>query len=106
MIRRHDRNAPVARQVAPLRVHTVRLLNGDEELQAAVERARAFERRGSDECQRRVGTYDRLLSCAGRDQPPNVALLDSLVNAPAKEPECGVGSDVDIAQVRPASPKS
>jgi hypothetical protein len=106
MIRRHHRNAPDARQVAPPRVHTVRLLYGDEELQAAVERARAFERRGSDEYQRRVGTYDRLLGCAGRDQPPNVVSLDSLTNAPTEEPECRAGSDVDDARVRPAFPKS
>jgi hypothetical protein len=40
-------------------VQTVRLLKGPEELQAAVERARAFERRRVDEYQRRVGAYDR-----------------------------------------------
>jgi hypothetical protein len=33
-------------------------------LRAAVEGARAFERRGSDEYQRRVGAYDRLLDNA------------------------------------------
>lgn len=47
--------------VPPSRVASVRLLHGQEELQAAVERARAFERRQADEYQRRVGTYDRFL---------------------------------------------
>jgi hypothetical protein len=36
-------------------VRTVRLLQGDEELQAALERASAFERRGIDDSQRRIG---------------------------------------------------
>jgi hypothetical protein len=42
-------------------VHSVRLLKDPEELQAAVERAQAFERRRVDEYQRRVGAYDRFL---------------------------------------------
>jgi hypothetical protein len=37
------------------------LLHNDEELQAAVERARAFERR-DDYRQRRAGVYDHFLS--------------------------------------------
>jgi hypothetical protein len=60
MFRRNSKILPVE----PPRVHTVRLLQSDEELRAAVERARASERRGSDEYQRRVGAYDRLLDNA------------------------------------------
>jgi hypothetical protein len=40
---------------------TVRLLLSPEELQAAIERAREFERRGVDEYQRRVGACDRFV---------------------------------------------
>jgi hypothetical protein len=43
-------------------VHSVRLLKNPEELQAAVERAQAFERRRADDYQRRVGAYDRFLA--------------------------------------------
>jgi hypothetical protein len=85
MIHRY-RKSIHAETIAPVQVRTVRLLYGDEELQAAVERARAFERRVSDEYQRRVGTYDRLLNDApGR--PGNILTLESLKEVPALESE-------------------
>jgi hypothetical protein len=40
---------------------TVRLLQGEEELQEAIERAKGFESRGFDEYKRRMGTYDRFM---------------------------------------------
>src|ERR1700722_1846100 len=51
-----------ASSTVPTPMRSVRLLQGEDELQAAVERARAFERRGVDERQRRMGTYDRFLN--------------------------------------------
>lgn len=58
----HQRHSlPVPSIVHP-QGRSVRLLHNDEELQAAVERARAFERRTADHHQRRVGSYDRFLS--------------------------------------------
>jgi hypothetical protein len=60
MFHHHRKDAPVP-PVESQRVTSVRLLQGHEELQAAVERAREFERRRADEYQRRVGTYDRFL---------------------------------------------
>jgi hypothetical protein len=47
---------------APCRVGTVRLLESLEDLQAAVERARNFERRGVAVYERRVGNYERCLN--------------------------------------------
>ena len=47
-------------QLSPVespRDETVRLLQSPEELRAAIERARAFERSGVDEHQRRVGAH-------------------------------------------------
>jgi hypothetical protein len=57
---RNHRNALNPPNLDPPRVRTVRLLQSDEELQAAVERARAFERRDNYH-QRRGGAYDHLL---------------------------------------------
>lgn len=56
--RRNDDSAPTS---DPPRERTVRLLRTDEELQAAIERALAFKRRGVDAGQRRAGAYDRVL---------------------------------------------
>jgi len=61
MFHLHSKKVPDSPIVSP-RVQTVRLLKGPEELQAAVERARAFERRRVDEYQRRVGAYDRFFT--------------------------------------------
>ena len=44
------------------RVETVRLLDCHEDLQAAVERARDFERKGVAVYERRVGNYERFLN--------------------------------------------
>ena len=60
MFHRHRQVTPGSPISAP-RVRTVRVLQSDEELQAAVERAREFERRGVSAGQRRVGSYDRVL---------------------------------------------
>jgi hypothetical protein len=60
MFHRHRRDAAERAITSPL-VHTVRLLKSDEELQAAVERARKFESRGIDQSQRRVVNYERYL---------------------------------------------
>jgi hypothetical protein len=61
MFHHNNKKAPDSPIVSP-RVQTVRLLTGPEELQAAVERARTFERRRVDEYQRRVGAYDRFFT--------------------------------------------
>lgn len=66
----HHRHNTLEIPVPPSRVASVRLLHGQEELQAAVERARAFERRQADEYQRRVGTYDRFLR--NEERPANI----------------------------------
>lgn len=59
MFRRHQQQHPGTPE--DLSPPTVRLLRSDEELRSALERAREFERRGIEECRRRVGLYDRLL---------------------------------------------
>jgi hypothetical protein len=56
----HHRDAIPGPSFAPPRGHAVRLLQSDEELQSAVERARAFERRHDPHL--RVGVYDQYLS--------------------------------------------
>jgi len=58
----HHRKKILDPPIMHSRVETVRLLQSREELQTAVERARAFERRGAYEYGRRIGSYDRLLS--------------------------------------------
>jgi hypothetical protein len=80
-------------------VRTVRLLQDPEELQEAVERASGFERRGANEYQRRVGTYDRLLG-DGEGQLANVALTEVLKGDPVQEGEhVADTSDADYAPV-------
>ena len=64
MFHHHSKKPSESPFVSP-RVRTVRLLNDPAELQAAVERAQAFERRRVDEYQRRVGAYDRFLTASG-----------------------------------------
>jgi hypothetical protein len=46
----------------PIAPKTVRVLRGPRELEEAVERASAFERRHAEEFRRRVGHYDQYLS--------------------------------------------
>jgi hypothetical protein len=60
MFHRHRQVTPGSPISAP-RAGAVRVLQSEAELQAAVERAREFERRGVDAGQRRVGSYDRVL---------------------------------------------
>lgn len=57
---RHYRDVIPVPKIDPPRVRTVLVLQSNEELQSAIERARAFERR--DEYERRVGAYDRYLN--------------------------------------------
>jgi hypothetical protein len=71
----HHKDSPVEPVESPP-VTSVRVLQSGEELQAAVERAREFERRRVAESQRRVGSYDRYLDGAG-GQPSNVVAIDS-----------------------------
>jgi len=61
---------------------SVRLLENDEELQAAVERAKAFERRTANHHQRRVGSYDRFLSEGNGRLPKVVTLVTEGLLAP------------------------
>jgi hypothetical protein len=69
MFHRHNDETATDYAIAVPRVATVRLLEGDEELQAAVERAKAFERRGMDQGQQRVMNYERYL----RERPEDLA---------------------------------
>jgi hypothetical protein len=75
MFHHHNKKVPDSPIVSP-RLQTVRLLTGPEELQAAVERARAFERRRVDEYQRRVGAYDRFFT-TNEDKPTVVVQTES-----------------------------
>jgi hypothetical protein len=59
MFRRHR---DVAALTTELPLHSVRVLRDDDELRAALERAREFERRSLAEYERRVGLYDRALT--------------------------------------------
>jgi hypothetical protein len=61
-------------------VKTVRVLQGDEELQEALERARGFESRGFDEYKRRMGAYDRFLA-QGQGGRANVLPIDQTAEA-------------------------
>jgi hypothetical protein len=61
MFHRHGKEGSDAPIASPP-VRTVRLLQGEEELQAALERARRYESRGFDEYKRRMGAYDRFLT--------------------------------------------
>jgi hypothetical protein len=70
MFHRHRQVTPGSPISAP-RASSVRVLQSDAELQAAVERAREFERRGIDAGQRRVGSYDRVLGA----QPDGLATV-------------------------------
>jgi hypothetical protein len=91
MFHRHHSEMPES-PIGPPRVRTVRLLQGDDELQAAVERAREFERRGVDAGQRRVGSYDRVLR-EGVGHLADVVPMDP-TGGPVQE---RLGSDPDLA---------
>jgi hypothetical protein len=80
MFRHHGRKPSDSPIVSP-RVRTVRVLKDPQELQDAVERARAFERRTVDEYQRRVGAYDRFLS-ASEGTSAVVVPIDSSATLP------------------------
>lgn len=85
MFRRHHTESAVMSST-PVRVRTVRVLADDEELLAAVERARAFERRVINEQKRRNGTYDRLLRDVESDSA-NAVAVESREQAPFREGE-------------------
>jgi hypothetical protein len=76
---RHRRKDTSEAPISSSRVRSVRVLEDEEELHAAVERAREFERRRADEYQRRVGTYDRFLN--GQAPSANVVPIDSSAEA-------------------------
>jgi hypothetical protein len=78
MFHRHHKDGSAAPIASPP-VKTVRLLQGEEELQTALERARGFESRGFDEYKRRMGAYDRFLTKEGPSS--NVISLDSSAEA-------------------------
>lgn len=59
MFRHHRYDIP-GPSIVPPQGQAVRLLRSDEELQSAVERARAFERRHDP--QQRVSVYDQYLN--------------------------------------------
>jgi hypothetical protein len=61
-------------------VKTVRLLNDEAELQAALERAKGYESRGFDEYKRRMGAYDRFLT-KGLERPDNVLPIEPSAEA-------------------------
>jgi hypothetical protein len=75
---RHDNDGSDSPIASPP-VKTVRILQGDDELHEAIERARGFESRGFDEYKRRMGTYD--LMTKGRTYPDNVRSIDSSAEA-------------------------
>jgi hypothetical protein len=77
----HHHKKPSDSPIVSPRVRTVRLLKDPEELQAAVERAQAFERRRVDEYQRRVGAYDRFLT-ASEGTSAVVVPIDSSATLP------------------------
>jgi hypothetical protein len=73
MFHRHYKN--IAEMPATAPGANVRVLHSHDELQAAVERAREFERRGAEEYERRVGTYDQFLR--GREHLAEVVTMKS-----------------------------
>ena len=79
MFHRHHHEPAGDSPITAPRVRTVRLLETDEALRAAVERASAFERRGVDESQRRALSYERYL----RERPygADVVHIDSASSA-------------------------
>lgn len=79
MFHHHHKDTPGPPVEAPP-VTSVRVLQSGEELHAAVERAREFERRRFAESERRVGSYDRYLHEAVAP-PSNVVAIDSAAGA-------------------------
>jgi hypothetical protein len=76
---RHDKDGSYSPIASPP-VKTVRVLQGDDELQEAIERAKGFESRGLDEYKRRMGTYDRFMA-RGQVRPDNVLPIESSAEA-------------------------
>lgn len=76
----HRHKSPQDLPIVFPRPKTVRLLQSSQELQAAIERAREYERRGADEYQRRIGAYDRFLHLSD-DPAAKVVFIDSQANA-------------------------
>jgi hypothetical protein len=67
------------------------VLQGPEELHAAVERAREYERRGIHEYQRRLGDYDRFLVDAA--VPANVVSIETSRGDSPAEPDSQTGTE-------------
>jgi hypothetical protein len=76
---RHDKAGSHSPIPAPP-IKSVRVLQGDAELQEALERAKGFESRGFDEYKRRMGAYDRFLT-RGQGRPDNVLPMESSAEA-------------------------
>lgn len=95
MFHHRHKDIPVPPLASP-RPRTVRVLQDPEELHAAVERAREFERRGIHEYQRRIGGYDRFL-VQGTSQPANVVPIDS---SRGTEPQPEATQDPQISTER------
>ena len=90
--RRHKNvSGPPAVPSAP---GSVRMLVGHEELEAAVGRAKEFERRGIDEYQRRLVTYDRLL----RDDQDDLAEVVPIESATDPGPTTGSPETAPLTQ--------
>jgi hypothetical protein len=76
---RHDKDGSHSPVASPP-IKSVRVLQGDAELQEALERAKGFESRGFDEYKRRMGAYDRFLT-RGQGRPDNVHPIESSAEA-------------------------
>ena len=85
MFRRHHTES-AGMSSTPARVRTVRLLADDDELLAAVERARAFERRVINGQRRQNGSYDRPIRDVESDSA-NAVAVESRGQAPLREDE-------------------
>jgi hypothetical protein len=77
---RHDKDGSLSPIASPP-VKTVRLLNGEAELQEALERAKGYESRGFDEYKRRMGAYDRFLTRGQQGRPDNVLPIEPSAEA-------------------------
>lgn len=87
---RHHRDAVPGPNIVHPQVRTVRLLQSDEDLQAAIERSRAFERRTADDHQRRPGSYD-LFVIEGRGR---LAKVVPMAPGSISAPEFQIADDI------------
>jgi hypothetical protein len=90
---RHYRDVIPVPKIDPPRVRTVLVLQSNEELESAIERARAFERR--DEYERRAGAYDRYLNMLAHimRMPPECPEEERKAGSPDRVLPCADLSD-------------